>query len=532
MENVKNAVKNLLQDYKWRYTDSAVDTIVDTWAENKSDLIKAFKKHPNYVDGKYLIAMDNTYTRVRDDDAIESFLIWLEHNVIRERAFIDALPDEVKTKRREQGCTWLPHDLFLFLSSDTKTINMGTTISDEFYEICNREVPDAHIGRGSKTTRAYNKLFTYLGYNRHEEYNRRFAKFADALNPLTVVKHTVVSLNPVDYLTMSFGNSWSSCHTIDTRNERNMPNSYHGMYCSGTMSYMLDGTSIIMYTVESSYDGDDYYTEPKTSRQMFHYSDGKLVQGRLYPNEHDRDAIDSNRELVQSVLAECFGFANMWVKKDNGYIDRITNTIGTHYQDYNNFRSSCTFTVVKDYDFKHDISEYGTMVIGHRPICIQCGEEHSDSENINCCVKHGIARCECCGDIIYDEDYLIIVDGKEYCKDCVQLCPHCNKYHPSNEMGRVHGGAKYCHSCLVEMGYSYCDHCKKWKKQKVTFLKGVCKNVCEHCIDEYRMCRGCGDWYWYGHIRTIDSLTVCGNCSNKAVKKYFESITDGTLPFL
>ena len=38
---------DLLDEYDYRYETSALDTIIDTWAENKGILINAFKKHPN-----------------------------------------------------------------------------------------------------------------------------------------------------------------------------------------------------------------------------------------------------------------------------------------------------------------------------------------------------------------------------------------------------------------------------------------------------------------------------------------------------
>ena len=53
------------------------------------------------------------------------------------------------------------------------------------------------------------------------------------------------------------------------------------------MSYLLDGTTMVYYQVDKEYDGNDLEFEPKIIRQLFHYKDGILVQGRLYPQCND-----------------------------------------------------------------------------------------------------------------------------------------------------------------------------------------------------------------------------------------------------
>jgi hypothetical protein len=194
-----------------------------------------------------------------------------------------------------------------------------------------------------------NKLFTYLGYNKHPDYNREFAKYADALNPLVIKRHTILSLNPLDYLTMSFGNSWASCHTIDKENKRNMPNSYQGQYSSGTMSYMLDATSMVFYTVDKSYEGIEYWTQPKINRQMFHYAEDKLVQGRLYPQDNDgcQNEYTGYRNLVQEIIAQVLEVPNLWsLKIGTNAAGRYIYTRGTHYADYC-YYDNCSLSTLK-----------------------------------------------------------------------------------------------------------------------------------------------------------------------------------------
>lgn len=229
-------MEHLLDEYDYDYTDEALNKIINTWAENKADLITAFKKHPNYLKGKFMIVFSHNFARETSINALRDFAKWLLDldNALAVREF---MPDDMKDYCTSYGKK-LPGAIFNFV------INLYQ-FSDQYIDEAtagkfNEMLPDIHAHNGQKMSRVMNKLLTYIGYNKLPDYNREFAKYADAINPLQIVRHTVLSVNPLDYLTMSFGNSWASCHTIDKTNKRNMPNSYEGMYSSGTVSYMLD----------------------------------------------------------------------------------------------------------------------------------------------------------------------------------------------------------------------------------------------------------------------------------------------------
>ena len=268
------------------------------------------------------------------------------------------------------------YDLLIYELDD-----MPTILNEEWANCVNRALPNIKAVSGQKTSRVVNKICKHLGYDKHEEYNRKFAAYSDAINPLSIVRHTVISLNPIDYLTMSFGNSWASCHTIDKLNRRNCDNSYQGCNSSGTMSYMLDGTSAVYYTVSKDYEGKEYYFQDKITRQMFFYGEDKLIQGRLYPQGEDgaTDKYTQVRNIVQKVYADILGIPNLWkLTKGTSEASKYIYSHGTHYRDYNHF-SSCTLSIIQD-------SENGNSIdVGADPICIECGCRHQIEENINCC---------------------------------------------------------------------------------------------------------------------------------------------------
>ena len=456
------AMSELLEQYNYKHTDNALNQIIDEWAGQKANLIEAFKRHPNYVKGKFMIAMTSNYERATDENQIKKFSGWLANNCITNTSIT---PKNILNRRN--GCTFLPNDLFEFLISLNKYADR--CLSKETVEVIEHAIPEVRVHEGEKTSRAINRICTYLNYNTVRGYNREFAKYADALSPMTVERKVILSINPLDYLTMSFGNSWSSCHTIDKKNVRNMPNGYRGEYSSGTMSYMLDKTSMVLYTVGDSYKGDDYCSQPKINRQMFHYGEEKLIQGRLYPQDNDgfSNQYAQYRNIVQNIIATIFDFPNLWTFKTG--IDAAGEYVvsyGTHYRDYNNF-SNCSVSRIKG------SANENYIAVGAEPICVRCGKRHNDHKNIDCCV---IRRCAHCGRI-HNEDELTEINGRFYCSLHCYRCVKCGEWH-TGVPNRTEDG-KVCDACRDKY-YIRCSGCFRYvRKEKI------------HNKDMYSFCPTC-----------------------------------------
>lgn len=459
------SMENLLQKYNYQYTTDALNKIIDEWYRQKKRLIEAFKKHPNYVDGQFAIVVTNEYARDVDMRSIIAFRNWWSYGPYR-------CPQLVI--RRDNA--WYP----------------SSRISDEEYEVLYRiykydernisksnarylkkVFPSVKIHAGEKMTRVVNKIFEYLGYSKHPEYNKEFAKYSDAMTPKTIKRRIVLSLNPLDYFTMSFGNSWSSCHTIDKENMRDMPHGYNGMYSSGTMSYMLDCASMVMYTVDQKYAGNEYWTQDKITRQMYHYDEDKLIQSRLYPQSNDNYSEVEYKEyakVVKTILSFVFAINGNWNSaRGVGAIEDYVNSEGTHYRDYCNF-NNCTLNYPGE-DINTNI-----FTVGADPICIRCGERHNIKHTIDCC---SIPRCKCCGRRIEDEDDIYTIDGEIYCNHCVFYCEVCEKYHVGKPTYIRSEYANVCDTCLNEY-YEKCEECGEYvKKSKIYTYKG--KKLCRRC---------------------------------------------------
>lgn len=431
-------MKNLLEQYNYAPTEKGLGTIVDEWAKNKGWLIKLFEKHPNY-NGRFQIVFSHDFDREIDKRAVEKFAYYLrdiydsmklEEVVIGKFTYrelrgicrrlydiIQCFSNEgvhtINGRTREDYISEYKHfskkkdvyegnpeiyidygDAYTKKSYENKrcldhvidclcaTSHIGQFVDDTIAGHLYEYVPGSKIKEGQKYSRAFNKCLTMLGIDKMPNYNKEFAKFADAVNPLKIKRHTIISIHPIDYYTMSFGNSWASCHTIDKTNSRGSENHYHGEYSSGTESYMLDETSMVFYTVNADYNGNQFELQDKMQRNMFHYYDNQLVQGRVYPQSNDdghNDLYKDIREIVQKIMADLLEVPNIWtIKKGTRECSQVTDSTGTHYQDYTSY-SPCNVSTLKD-----GRSDHAWVSIGHYPICPVCGKEHSRGRRIEC----------------------------------------------------------------------------------------------------------------------------------------------------
>ena len=506
-----NSIKNLLYEYDYDYTTKAINHIIDEWAAAKEDIIRAFKNHPNYLEGQFMIAYDTDYERIINKRGAENFAEYLT-SIDSLNKILPLIPTEMDEQRKRDGCGYLPDDVYNFL------LRLGQiaerTISDETANKINDMMPTVRAHTGEKTSRVINKICTYLGYTKFDDYNKEFAKYADSLSPVRITRHTILSVNPLDYLTMSFGNSWASCHTIDKSNKRGMPNSYEGQYSSGTMSYMLDPTSMVFYTISSEFNGQEYWNEPKVCRQMFHYGEEKLIQGRLYPQSNDGESGEytANRNVVQKIIADIYDFPNLWtVKKGVSAIKDYVIKDGTHYPDYFHF-DYCTISRQNGSENEDEI------YIGAEPICVECGYTHSEEDCINCCSNPSLLTCADCGCDIDDED-AYYVDGEYYCRDCVSYCERCGEYH-RDEAYYIDSEERYvCESCYDDY-YCRCEECgENICRDDAYWCEEQDGYICIDCYEEsYDTCAECGEIFNRDDMKIHNDKWVCSECYDNLIK--------------
>lgn len=202
-------------------------------------------------------------------------------------------------------------------------------------------------------------------YLSNVKYNKLFAEYADMVTEAKRNIKFYISVNPIDYLTMSVGRSWTSCHA------------FGGGYFGGTVSYMLDHVSIITFVHDEV--PSDFASEGKIYRNMFHYKDGTLLQSRVYPQGNDgcTDLYEEFRKIMQKEMADMLGVNNNWDRVAEREVQ--INSVGNHYKDYRYFRNGINMSKVHGTNCRQ-------MLIGHTNICPNCGQVESLPSHV---ITHG-----------------------------------------------------------------------------------------------------------------------------------------------
>ncbi len=439
---LRQEMAELLGEYEYETTEKGLDRIIDEWKDNKGAIIRMMEKHPNY-NGKFQIVLDADFSREVDVDEAYSFKRW-----VYDSCAANCADDNKDTSGK-----------FLDFVHVTDVITgVGQFISKEEADLVNEHLP-IKVAEGQKRSRVVNKICKYMGIDKWREYNQRFARYSDSVNPLKIKRHTILSCHPVDYYTMSFGNSWASCHTIDKKGRRCGEQDYEGCYSAGTESYMMDESSVVFYTVDSRYQGNSYELCDKVNRNMFHIGKDKIIQGRVYPQSNDGDngIYTDFRNIVQKIVADCLNVPNLWeLKRGMDVCMEMSESTGSHYKDYLNF-DCCNVSFLKGNE--GEIDDENAIFIGHATICPNCGQIHYDKECISCCGYIEDHVCEDCGYEISEED-AIIINGEYYCQDCVTYCEYHEGYEPSynTDFTRVYGYGIVCDDALEEDGSFLFDY--------------------------------------------------------------------------
>lgn len=395
-------IASLLTEYHHRNSEHGICTMLNSFFTNKKPLIDMMQRSEHYA-GNLRIIKCKEFARDNNAAAIARFCGKFTQELKADKEILkrsDAsgktVEDYIKTGVKSFDVKKLHDASFLKerVSPRTKFDNEGYTIESanqykklsqciyDFSSITSGTLSESQarnlspyikVAKGMKTSRAFNRACEQMGVAKLQGYNKLFAQYADMVSDLTRHLDYVISVNPYDYLTMSFGESWASCHTIDKTNRRGMQNHYSGGYCGGTLSYMLDKTSIISFVVRKD---SDVQSEGKIYRNMFHFYRNTLIQGRVYPqgNDGNVDLYEKFRDFMHEEIASILGTENNWhiqIGKNECYT--WTRSCGVHYRDYTSF-NSCNVSYLTA-----SATSPRTVEIGSEGICPYCGERFSMS---------------------------------------------------------------------------------------------------------------------------------------------------------
>lgn len=457
---IVNNVMGVLEEEDYIYTKNAVNKIVDTWFERKNRLIDILSKHPNWNPEKFLIQFDQDYSREICTEEVHKFANWL----FRELSYEDR-----EAKARVIDFIYGIEEQFFDHSMD-----------DVIAEI-NKYNEAYHLRNNMKSSKAIGKICKEEGWDKIEDYNKRYAALCDCLNPIKVKRHTCISLNPVDFLYMSNGTSWNSCH--DIRQDDGEP----GCYSGGTISYMLDENSFLFYTVDSDFDGNSIEYAPKLQREIFGYRDFVLFQSRLYPQSNDCGAAQiykDIREIIQKVVSDCIGENNLWDTNRKDVSEIVSK--GKHASCYPDWERGCPGAEHCHISKLRGKEEYcKEMILGAEPICINCGGYNHDHETITCCGKW--YTCYDCGEEIRGEE-VHWIDGRPFCDHCIITCEECGEeiaLYDESEYYTTENGGYICRHCYETRGYVCCDHCGHAVRVDSIYRLHNGLEYCNECFENY-----------------------------------------------
>lgn len=219
----------------------------------------------------------------------------------------------------------------------------------------------------------------------------------------------VISINPVDFLTMSCGTSWSSCMTPD------------GGYSSGTLPYATGKDTLIVYLMNTGDEED--LNDPKRIvdkiwRQIAYLSEDKLVvMQKSYPDRNDYLSVLSSviigKEANLNLCIDSISKSNI-----NEEIILFNKGLSCGYVDLDH---GCTPEFV--FGPKEIVSESEYKISAQEvAYCLQCGTNHyylSDSFGLcdDCGGNEICENCDCRFNI--GSEGGITVDDWTVCGDCL-----------------------------------------------------------------------------------------------------------------
>jgi len=281
------------------------------------------------------------------------------------------------------------------------------------------------------------------------------------LIPKMIVKDSIIiSIDPVDFLTMSSGNSWQSCHRI------------RGENASGTLAYMADQSTVICYTRSSTQkarvdgkEGIQINYPAKKWRQVAYLNieQGSAIFSRHYPDIREQYSKQA-RILLNRQIAKYHNIeSNYTIKRnitDTNYslID-IIETGNLQYPDYKH--SKFDVTIQKNINVNYPIKFF----IGEFPFCIHCKCEIIDNNEIllcDDCLNLNRFTCYRCGDSVDEEDVFVNRYGDPHCERCYRelynYCEKCNKEIFKGDTFMSEHNDIMCESCFIEL-HAHCEDC-------------------------------------------------------------------------
>lgn len=341
-------------------SEVGVRKFLEKWNTQKSWLANLLRKSPDWDEENLCI------TKIVDDVRYVDYYTRVS---------------AMSTFARTFDCSYSTRFYSICSDDATNCLRVRNPVVDEaFLRSIKRNIGEnvVKINIGAKLTRAIRQICVHFGWDKKEGFEKAYAELTDIISTKTDKRKYCLSINPIDFLLMSNGNSWSSCHYLEYGNTNKC-------YQAGTMSYPVDNVSMIFFSLPEDATGE-LCKQKKLRRQIFCYDGRALLQSRLYPKY---DAIATSNDIREWVLGEfckAEGDDNMWDNTfGHSYIPYYFDTrkYSTHYPDYEYSDYNCKVIPRKGL-VAYTCSPF-VSYIGDKTICPVCGNEHYDDKHTCYC---------------------------------------------------------------------------------------------------------------------------------------------------
>ena len=308
----------------------------------------------------------------------------------------------------------------------------------------------------AKLSRTMAKIFEFLVKKYKIEVDKHFNQLLTVLYDSFKAKsdkHTLfISINPADFLSMSNGNGWQSCHRLG------------GDYASGTLSYAFDGVTLITYIAANSNHND--ILTPKLFRQVLHITRNGIIFSRIYGF--------TNPTMNERIQEEIVKYLNLKLAGDANCSSEFfrTKKNAPHYPDYEYVSESSIQTLKEPLNITSNI-------IGSHVLCIACGETHYESRLL-CDYCNDMTTCYRCNNMVHSDD-TVWIDGELYCLDCSDRCNDCGEWVLSRDLHSTENGG-VCSTCYDDYEICYdCDTTLRYNN--LCYIEDEEIHLCEYCND-------------------------------------------------
>ena len=293
------------------------------------------------------------------------------------------------------------------------------------------------INSGCKVIRTLGKLVDEFDLD-HEMFERFRLKHSMALNDAYKNAELVLSIHPLDFMTMSDNNhNWESCMSWDNE----------GCYRQGTVEMMNSNCVVVAYiagdnkTYKPGYGKDGLNWNSKRWRELFIITDDIITGVKGYPywnRSIEAEVVEWIKELQE---VNCGKTYNLRCEKFEAgeripYVNTLTGEIIRHFR--TNFSTDLMYN-----DFSAGY-HYGWFNVDDEPTkthlyvnysgpseCMWCGGNFYDSDGdddsygLFCAECNGYdCRCHSCGGHGHEDD-MYEVNGEMYCQYCYDDLPTC-----------------------------------------------------------------------------------------------------------